>query len=139
MSGEFALHHVGVVVGDLDAAMAQYAMLGFQNPERFLMPTQGIEAVTYRTGGGFLELISPTDPEGPIARYLAKRGDTVHHVAYRVDDLEGTLQRLADQGTRLIDVTPRIGAHGWRIAFVHPESCSGVLVELVDDRSATEH
>ncbi len=125
------------MVADLDAAMGQYALLGFQNPERFQMPSQGIEAVTYRTGEGYLELISPTDPEGPIARYLEKRGDTVHHVAYRVDDLEGTLQRLADQGTRLIDATPRTGAHGWRIAFVHPESCSGVLVELVDDRSTS--
>jgi methylmalonyl-CoA/ethylmalonyl-CoA epimerase len=132
--GALGLHHVGIVVDDLDAAMAQYARLGFQDPERFVMESQGIEAVTYRTGAGYVELIHPTDPEGPIARFLAKRGSTVHHMAMRVDDLEGTLARLAADGVRLIDASPRTGAHGWRIAFLHPESCNGVLIELVDDR-----
>lgn len=132
--GALELHHVGIVVSDLDAAMDQYAVLGFRDPERFVMESQGIEAVTYKTGSGYIELICPTDPEGAIARFLAKRGNTVHHIAMRVDDLEGALAQLAASGVRLIDATPRTGAHGWRIAFIHPESCGGVLIELVDDR-----
>jgi methylmalonyl-CoA/ethylmalonyl-CoA epimerase len=97
------------------------------------MTEQGVIAVTFRTGPGYVELIQPTDPDGAIARFMAKRGEGMHHVAYRVDDLQGTLDRLAAAGTRLIDATPRRGAHGWRIAFIHPESCNGVLTELVDD------
>ena len=135
--GALGLHHVGIVVADLDEAMAQYATLGFRDPERFVMESQGIEAVTYKTGAGYIELIHPTDPEGAIAKFLAKRGNTVHHVAMRVDDLEPSLDRLAANGVRLIDTAPRTGAHGWRIAFIHPESCGGVLFELVDDRQET--
>ena len=127
------LHHVGIVVSDLDAALAAYAVLGFTEGERWLMPQQQIEAVTFASGAGWIELITPTDPDGPIARFLAKRGDTMHHVAYRTPDLDGELARLKAAGVRLIDETPRIGTHGWRIAFLHPESCNGVLTELVDD------
>jgi methylmalonyl-CoA/ethylmalonyl-CoA epimerase len=129
--GSLALHHVGIVVSDLNAAVAAYQALGFSNGERFLMAEQGIEAVTFEAGPGFVELISPTDPEGPIARFLAKRGDTVHHVAFSTPDIEQALARLQADGIRLIDPTPRTGTHGWRIAFIHPESCNGVLVELV--------
>lgn len=127
------LHHVGIVVSDLDAALAAYERLGFRNGEHWLMPQQQIEAVTFASGGGWVELITPTDPDGAIARFLAKRGDTMHHVAYRTDDLDGELDRLKSEGVRLIDETPRTGTHGWRIAFLHPESCNGVLTELVDD------
>ena len=126
------LHHVGVVVGDLEAAVAQYEALGFGAGERFEVPEQQIVAVLFRAGPGYLELIQPTDPDGPIARFHAKRGDTVHHVAYRVADLAATLDRLAAAGVRLIDPAPRRGLHGWRIAFVHPDACAGVLTELVE-------
>ena len=112
------------------------AALGFRDPERFLMESQGIEAVTYKTATGYVELIHPTDPGGAIARFLAKRGNTVHHMAMRVADLESSLSHLAGAGVRLIDDVPRIGAHGWRIAFIHPESCAGILIELVQDESA---
>ncbi len=131
-----ALHHVGIVVDDLDAAVRQYEALGFAGAGRFIMAEQGIETVTFAAGAGYVELIQPTDPEGPIARFLAKRGSTVHHVAFRTVDLEGALQRLQRDGVRLIDTVPRMGAHDWRIAFLHPESCNGVLIELVDDRAA---
>ncbi len=127
------LHHVGIVVADLDVALATYERLGFTGGERWVMPQQQIEAVTFASGPGWVELITPTDPEGPIAKFLAKRGDTMHHVAYRTGDLDGELARLKSAGVRLIDETPRIGTHGWRIAFLHPESCNGVLTELVDD------
>lgn len=131
--GPLALHHVGIVVADLDAAQASYEALGFRNGERFAIPEQKIEAITFRAGPGYLELISPTDPEGPIARYMNKRGEGTHHVAYAVPDIEAALARLAAAGVRLIDETARSGAHGWRVAFIHPESCHGVLTELVQE------
>ncbi len=127
------LHHVAVVVADLDEALARYRALGFSGSERFLFVEQAVEIVTLRSGTGWIELIRPTDPEGPVARYLAKRGEGVHHVAYAVPDLIAALQGLEASGIRLIDAVPRIGAHGWRIAFIHPESCGGVLTELVQE------
>jgi methylmalonyl-CoA/ethylmalonyl-CoA epimerase len=127
------LHHVAVVVADLEEALARYRILGFSGGERFVLAEQAVEVATLRSGTGWIELIRPTDPDGPIARYLAKRGEGVHHVAYAVPDLRASLNELAAAGIRLIDATPRIGAHGWRIAFVHPESCAGVLTELVQE------
>ena len=136
IASRLELHHVGIVVSDLDAALAAYERLGITGSERWLMPQQQIEAVTFASGSGWVELITPTDPESPIARFLAKRGDTLHHVAYRTNNLDGELERLKAAGVRLIDETPRTGTHGWRIAFLHPESCNGVLTELVDDSRA---
>ena len=137
MSGAFEpipyrqVHHTGIVVADLDAAAAKYAALGFGDPHRFAVPSQGIEAMTFPCGDGFVELIAPTDPDGPIARFMAKRGEGVHHVAYRVDDIAAALAELKSRGVRLIDESPRSGAHGWQVAFIHPEAAAGVLTELV--------
>ncbi len=130
--GALRLHHIGVVVEDLDTAAERYAALGFTDGERFAVPEQAIEAIVYPAGkGGYVELISPTDPEGPIARFMGKRGEGMHHVAYRVDDVAETIERLREAGVRLVDESPRTGTHGWTIAFVHPESTHGVLTELV--------
>jgi len=128
-----ALHHVALVVADLDAASAQYRTLGFGAGDRFLLAEQAVEIVALKSGSGWIELIHPVDAEGPIARFMAKRGEGMHHVAYAVPDLESALHDLEASGVRLIDRTPRIGAHGWRIAFIHPESCGGVLTELVQE------
>ncbi len=128
-----ALHHVALVVADLDAAAARYQTLGFEGGDRFLLAEQAVEIVTLRSGSGWIELIHPVDADGPIARFMAKRGEGMHHVAYAVPDLESALDALEAGGARLIDRTPRIGAHGWRIAFIHPESCGGVLTELVQE------
>lgn len=132
-AGPLRLHHIGIVVADLDEAAANYERVGFGNGDRFSVPEQGIEAIVYEAGPGYMELIRPTDPNGPIGRYLAKRGGGTHHVAYAVDDLVATLERLKNAGVRLIDEVPRQGTHGWRIAFIHPESCNGVLTELVEE------
>lgn len=131
--GALELHHVGVVVADLDAAAARYEALGFTDGGRFSVPAQAIEAIVYPAGEGrYVELIRPTDAEGPIATFMAKRGEGMHHVAYRVADIDAELARLEAAGLRLIDETARAGAHaGWRIAFLHPESTHGVLTELV--------
>ena len=128
-----SLHHVAVVVADLDESLLRYRTLGFSAGERFMLAEQAVEVATLRSGTGWIELIRPTDPDGAIARYLAKRGEGVHHVAYAVPDLVAALSDLAESGVRLIDASPRVGAHGWRIAFVHPESCGGVLTELVQE------
>ncbi|HEV2072292.1 MAG TPA: methylmalonyl-CoA epimerase [Thermomicrobiales bacterium] len=131
--GELRLHHVGIVVADLDAAIARYEALGFRKGERHDIPEQHIVAVTFRAGSGWVELIQPTALEGPIARYMAKRGEGTHHVAYAVDNIVAAMNRLRDAGIRLIDETPRSGAHGWKIGFIHPEACHGVLTELVQE------
>ena len=127
------LHHVAVVVANLNEALSRYQSLGFSGSERFVLTEQAVEVATLRSGTGWIELIRPTDPDGPIARFLAKRGEGVHHVAYAVPDLIAALKGLEAAGIRLIDAAPRTGAHGWRIAFVHPESCGGVLTELVQE------
>ncbi len=133
LSGALVLHHVGVVVHDLETAAERYAALGFTDGEHISVPEQGIEAIVYAAGDGrWLELISPTDSEGAIEKFMAKRGEGMHHVAYQVDDIAAELARLNGAGVRLIDEKPRPGAHaGWQIAFIHPESTNGVLVELV--------
>jgi methylmalonyl-CoA/ethylmalonyl-CoA epimerase len=131
--GNPALHHVAFVVADLDAALESQRRIGFRFSERFTLTEQGVEVATLQAGSSWIELIRPLDPEGAIARFLAKRGEGFHHVAYAVADLEAALQALRDSGVRLIDDSPRSGAHGWRIAFVHPEACGGVLTELVQE------
>lgn len=128
---DLKLHHVGYVVSDLTAAAETYQALGFTDGERHEIPEQKIVAMTFRAGPGWMELIQPTDPDGPIAAYMAKRGEGVHHVAYEVADIEAKLAELKAAGVQLIDETPRTGAHGWRIAFIHPKACHGVLTELV--------
>lgn len=129
--GNPPIHHVAMVVADLDAAVARYEALGFSGADRFTIAEQGVELVTLRSGSAWLEIIRPIDPDGAIARFLAKRGEGVHHVAYGTPNIEQSLAALAAAGVRLIDSVPRTGAHGWRIAFLHPESCGGVLTELV--------
>ncbi|HEV2529357.1 MAG TPA: methylmalonyl-CoA epimerase [Thermomicrobiales bacterium] len=126
------LHHVGIVVGDLAAAVVRYEALGFAPAGREVVTDQGVEVAAFHAPPGYVELISPLDPNGAIARFHAKRGDGMHHAAYRVDDLAAELNRLVAAGVRLIDRTPRIGLHGWRVAFIHPEACAGVLTELVE-------
>jgi methylmalonyl-CoA/ethylmalonyl-CoA epimerase len=133
IEGPATLHHVAIVVQELDAAVRKYEVLGFRPESRSNIPTQGVDVVTMKAGSGWLELISPTDPESPISRFLISRGEGLHHVAYQVLALERWLERLDAAGVRLIDREPREGAHGWRIAFIHPESCAGVLTELVEE------
>ncbi|MDQ2684132.1 MAG: methylmalonyl-CoA epimerase [Chloroflexota bacterium] len=125
------LHHIGIVVADLDAAIATYEALGFGEPDRFDIPEQGIRAAFFPLASGSVEIIQPTDPDGAIGRFMAKRGEGFHHVAYEVDDVDATLDRLAKDGVELIDRTHRIGGHGLWIGFLHPRAANGVLTELV--------
>ncbi len=128
------IHHVGYVVADLDAALAQLAATtGAHVSVREVMPEQGVEAAMCATDGGLIELITPLDPEGAIARFMEKRGEGFHHVAFAVPDAAAALGRLAGAGAELLDVAPRRGLGGHMVGFVHPRSMLGVLTEVVED------
>lgn len=127
------LDHVAVAVESIDDVLqALEAVTGARGSRRETVESQGVQVCFLGTGGGKLELVQPLGPDSPVARFLRKRGPGLHHIAYRVTDLEGMLRRLADAGTELIDRSPRPGAHGHRVAFIHPRSTGGVLVELVE-------
>jgi methylmalonyl-CoA/ethylmalonyl-CoA epimerase len=123
--------HVGIAVPDIGAAVAFYRdVLGLEPhpPET----ADGATIVTLPFGESEVELLAPRDADGPIARFLAKRGPGIHHVCYRVADLDEALAACRAAGYRLIDETPRIGAAGRRIAFVHPKATAGILLELTE-------
>jgi methylmalonyl-CoA epimerase len=127
-----AIDHVGIAVEDLEAAIALYRdTLGMPLVHRETVTEQGVDAVLLDVGDGHIELLSPLSAETPVGKFLARKGPGVHHVAYRVADVEQTLQALAGAGVRLIDEQPRIGIRGSRVAFVHPASTGGVLTEIV--------
>lgn len=121
--------HIGIAVEDLDAILPFYRdILGM--PEVPLADSDGARIAGVRAGGPLVELLEANEPASPIARFLARRGPGMHHVCFEVDDLEQTLARCLAAGIRLIDETPRTGAEGKLIAFLHPSSTAGVLVEL---------
>jgi methylmalonyl-CoA/ethylmalonyl-CoA epimerase len=123
------LDHVAVVVTSIDAVRPLYERLsGEPGSPAEEVPGQGVNAAFF----GPVELIEPTDNDSGVARFLAKRGPGLHHVAWRVPDLSAELDRLASEGFELIDREPRTGAGGHRVAFLHPRSTGGVLVELVE-------
>jgi len=122
---------VALVVDDLEAALALYTQtLGFETLYRETVDDQGVEAVGIRTGDSVIELLRPLDAASPIAKFRGDAPSKLHHVAYRVADIAAELARLKAEGVRLIDETPRRGAHGNTIAFLHPKSTGGVLTEL---------
>jgi methylmalonyl-CoA/ethylmalonyl-CoA epimerase len=127
------IHHVGYVVADLDAAVAELQRtLPLEVTIRETMEAQGVEAVMCEGGGGAVELIRPLDPEGAIARFMEKRGEGFHHVAFAVPDVEAALDELRGRGAELIDEHGRTGLGGHVVAFVHPRSTLGVLTELIE-------
>jgi methylmalonyl-CoA/ethylmalonyl-CoA epimerase len=126
------IDHVGIAVEDLDAAITLYRdTLGMPLVHRETVTEQGVDAVLLDVGDGHIELLSPLSAETPVGKFLARKGPGLHHVAYRVADVEQTLTALAGAGVRLIDEHPRTGIRGSRVAFVHPASTGGVLTEIV--------
>jgi methylmalonyl-CoA/ethylmalonyl-CoA epimerase len=126
------IHHLGVAVEDLEAALATYERLfGAEVEHRATVETQGVRAASLRIGTGRVELLEPLSEDTPVGRFLAKRGPGMHHVAYEVSDLGATLAELARAGADLIDEQPRPGLFGLEVAFVHPDSVHGVLSEVV--------
>ena len=127
------IHHVGVAVVDLDESVRLYqAAFGAQLVHRQVNEKEGLEAAFLSTGEGEVELMSPTRPESPVGKFLAKRGPGLHHVAYGVTDIRKALAKALAAGVELIDSEPRMGMHGSLIAFVHPKSLGGVLTEFVE-------
>lgn len=123
--------HIGVAVGDLDAILPFYRdLLGL--PEVPLADADGARIAGLAAGDSLVELLEAESPESPIGKFVARRGPGIHHICFAVDDLDGTLARCRAAGVRVIDAEPRLGAEGKRIAFLHPASTAGVLVELTE-------
>ena len=125
------IDHIAIVVKDLAATLDMYTgTLGFTQVYRETIAEQGVEAVGLAAGDSVVELLRPLDENSAIAKYRGDAASKLHHTAYRVADLEAELARLKAAGVQLIDEKPRRGAHGNRIAFLHPKSTGGVLIEL---------
>lgn len=125
------LDHVAIAVNDLDAAVKYYVdVLKFAPPEIEFVADQKVNTAIFGHATGRIELISPSDPSSTVAAFLAKRGEGLHHICVEVPDIEAALADLKARGAKLIDETPRIGAGGARIAFIHPKGGHGVLTEL---------
>jgi methylmalonyl-CoA/ethylmalonyl-CoA epimerase len=127
------LDHVGIAVSDLDAALAGYRdRYGVEPLYREVVEAQGAEEAMIPVGGSFVQLLQPLGDDTPVGRFLEKRGEGLHHVAFMVASIETALEHMREQGARLIDENPRPGGRGARIAFVHPSDLGGTLIELVE-------
>ncbi|HET9093669.1 MAG TPA: methylmalonyl-CoA epimerase [Solirubrobacteraceae bacterium] len=128
-----ALDHTGIAVPRIDESLRFYRdVLGLPVTHRETIAEQGVEAVLLDIGDAHLELIAPLGPDTAVARFLAQRGPGLHHVAYRVRDIDAALASLSAAGVRLIDERPRTGIRGSRVAFLHPSAAGGVLTEIVE-------
>jgi methylmalonyl-CoA epimerase len=127
-----ALDHVGIAVHSLDDSLPVFeSITGGKGHGRERVEQQGVEVVFLGSGDGRLELLAPTRDDSAVAKFLARRGPGMHHLCYRVDDVAAELDRYRAAGAQLIDETPRPGAAGHLVAFIHPRSTGGVLVELL--------
>jgi methylmalonyl-CoA/ethylmalonyl-CoA epimerase len=127
------IDHVGVAVSNLDAATALYeGTLGMPMAHRERVESQGVEAALLDIGDGHVELLQPLGADTAVGKFIERRGEGLHHVAYAVDDIEATLERLRGAGLELIDEQPRVGIRGSRVAFVHPKATGSVLTEIVE-------
>jgi methylmalonyl-CoA epimerase len=128
-----AIDHVGVAVDDIDETLSLFRdTLGMPLVHRETVTEQGVEAALLDVGDSHVELLQPLGPDTAVGKFLARRGPGLHHVAYRVEDVQRTLGELAAAGLKLIDEQPRSGIRGSRVAFVHPSSTGGVLTEIVE-------
>lgn len=131
------LHHVAIVVASIEEARRTYVdMLGMSCGEVEYVADQKVHVLVCWAGEQRIELVEPASDDSPVTNFLAKRGGGLHHLAYRVDDVASAIATLEAGGVRMIDSVPRPGAHGTRIAFVHPKSTGGVLTELVQEPAA---
>ena len=127
------IDHLGIAVKSINEGKKFWGdLLGLWLEESEAMDAEKLITTFFPIGESEIELLESTDPEGPIGRFLEKRGEGIHHVAFRVENIEEALKELKEKGIRLIDETPRAGARGAKIAFLHPKSTNGVLVELCE-------
>lgn len=135
-----AIDHTGIAVTSLDESIPFYRdTLGMALVHRETIDSQGVEAALLDVGDAHVELIAPLGPDTGVAKFLEKRGPGLHHVAYRVDDIDAALASLSAAGVRLIDERPRVGIRGSRVAFLHPSATGGVLTELVEPATGSGH
>lgn len=128
-----ALNHVGIAVRSIDDQKSYYEdTLGMQFEGTEEVPSQKVRVAFFRAGDVRIELLEPTDPDSGVAKFLEKRGEGLHHVAFTVEDINARIAELKESGLRMIDDSPRPGSHHMQIAFVHPKSTFGVLTELCE-------
>jgi methylmalonyl-CoA/ethylmalonyl-CoA epimerase len=131
------IEHIAIAVSNLDDALLHYRdVWGLEPDHRERVEDQGVEEAMLPLGGSHLQLLGSTGPDTTVGKFLERRGEGLHHVAYEVDDLEATLARLKENGVQLIDEEPRPGGRGHLVAFVHPKGNRGLLVELIQSRHA---
>jgi methylmalonyl-CoA/ethylmalonyl-CoA epimerase len=125
------INHIGIAVNSIDSHVPLYRdIMGMKFEGTEVVAEQKVKVAFFSVGESRIELLEPTSEDSPVVRFLEKNGEGIHHIAYEVDDLEAALDRLRVENVRLIDDVPRCGAHGTRIAFLHPKSTGGVLTEL---------
>lgn len=127
------LDHIGIAVKNLDDALEIFErILGFELEKIRVVEEQKVKIAFLQAGETKIELLEPTDKDGPVARFIEKRGEGIHHLAFTVSDIEASIQEAKDEGIRVVDEKPRLGAEGYKMAFLHPKSTKNVLVELCE-------
>ena len=127
------LDHIGIAVKSMDEALELYQdILGLEVDKIHVLEEQKVKMAFLLAGETKIELLEPTDNEGPVARFIEKKGEGLHHIAFAVTDIEASLKEMKDKGIAVVDEKPRIGAEGFKIAFLHPKSTKNVLVELCE-------
>jgi methylmalonyl-CoA/ethylmalonyl-CoA epimerase len=125
------IDHLGIAVEDLESTISIYRdLLGLPMVGTDEVPEQKVKVAMFKVGESKIELLESTDPEGPIGKHIEKKGQGIHHIAFHTDDIEADLENMKQQGARLINETPVSGAHGTKVAFIHPKSSGKVLMEL---------
>ena len=128
------IDHVAIAVHDIEAAVEYYrTTFGVEPVHREVVDNDGVEEVLLRVADSYVQLLTPVRDDSPVAKYLEKRGEGIHHVAYRVDDCAAALERVKSEGHQVIDEVPRPGSRGTTVAFLHPKTAFGTLIELVQE------
>ena len=128
------IDHVAIAVNDLDGAIAWYAeVFGATVDHRERVDSDGVEEALLKVADSYVQLLTPTRDDSPVAKYLASKGEGLHHIGYRVDDCAAALESVKASGGRVIDEAPRPGSRGTTVAFVHPKTSFGTLIELVEE------
>ncbi|MEN3272646.1 MAG: methylmalonyl-CoA/ethylmalonyl-CoA epimerase [Actinomycetota bacterium] len=128
------IDHVAIAVNDLEAAIKYYGdVFGAEVDHREVVESDGVEEALLKVAESYVQLLTPTRDDSPVAKYLANKGEGLHHIGYRVKDCAAALQAIKDAGGRVIDDAPRPGSRGTTVAFVHPKAIFGTLVELVQE------
>ncbi len=133
-TGLTEIDHIAIAVNDLDAAVEYYrTTYGVEPVHREVVEKDGVEEVLLQVADSYIQLLTPVRDDSPVAKYLEKKGEGLHHVGYRVDDCAAALDRVKAEGHRVIDEAPRPGSRGTTVAFVHPKTAFGTLIELVQE------